>query len=186
MRIIAGSARGRTFDAPQGRDTRPTLDRVRENVFNILQMKVRGAKVLDLFSGSGAMAFEAISRGASAAVLVDCDRAANAVQRQNAQKLRMQEQCRILMCDWQLAVNQLKAQGEKFDVVFLDPPYAMHDMTPVLDALRPLLTEDAVILLEHEAKTFPSTPDGFELYDNRKYGIAGVSFFRQWTTGEAE
>ena len=186
MRIIAGSARGRTFEAPPGRDTRPTLDRVRENVFNILQMRVRGAKVLDLFSGSGAMAFEAISRGAQQAVLVDCDRAANAVQKQNAQKLRMQEQCQILLCDWQMAVSQLNAKGVKFDVVFLDPPYAMHDMSLVLNALRPLLADDAVILLEHEAKTFPATPDGFELYDNRKYGIAGVSFFRQWRAEEAE
>lgn len=186
MRIIAGSARGRTFEAPQGRDTRPTLDRVRENVFNILQMKVRGAHVLDLFSGSGAMAFEAVSRGAAAAVMVDSDRMANAVERQNAQKLHMEAQCRILQCDWQVAVRQLAGQGEKFDVVFLDPPYAMHDMTPVMDALRPLLAEDAVILLEHEAKNFPSVPDGFELYDNRKYGIAGVSFFRQWRTEEAE
>jgi 16S rRNA (guanine(966)-N(2))-methyltransferase RsmD len=178
MRIIAGSARGRTFDAPQGRDTRPTLDRVRENVFNILQMKVRGAKVLDLFSGSGAMAFEAISRGAAEAVLVDIDRAANAVQRQNAAKLRMEGQCRILQCDWQMAIRQLIAAGERFQVIFLDPPYAMHDMVPVMEALRPLLAEDAVILLEHEAKVFPATPDGFELYDSRKYGIAGVSFFR--------
>lgn len=178
MRIIAGSARGRTFDAPQGRDTRPTLDRVRENVFNILQMKVRGARVLDLFSGSGAMAFEAISRGADFAVLVDLDRAAHAVERQNAAKLRMDGQCRILNCDWQMAVRQLAAAGEKFRVVFLDPPYAMHDMTGVLSALRPLLEEDAVILLEHEAKTFPATPDGYDLYDSRKYGIAGVSFFR--------
>ena len=178
MRIIAGSARGRTFDAPQGRDTRPTLDRVRENVFNILQMKVRDAKVLDLFSGSGAMAFEAISRGAAEAVLVDIDRAANAVQRQNAAKLRMEGQCRILQCDWQMAIRQLTATGERFQVIFLDPPYAMHDMVPVMEAMRPLLAEDAVILLEHEAKVFPATPDGFELYDSRKYGIAGVSFFR--------
>ena len=184
MRIIAGSARGRTFDAPQGRDTRPTLDRVRENVFNILKMKVRGAKVLDLFSGSGAMAFEAVSQGAEAAVLVDCDRAANTIQRQNAAKLRMDEKCRILHCDWQLAVRQLAAAGEKFGVVFLDPPYAMHDMIPVMNALRPLLEEDSVILLEHEAKTFPATPDGFELYDSRKYGIAGVSFFRPWRQEE--
>ena len=89
MRIIAGNARGRTFDAPTGMDTRPTLDRVRENVFNILQMRVRGAKVLDLFSGSGAMAFEAISRGANAAVLVDSAREAHAVQLQNALKLAL-------------------------------------------------------------------------------------------------
>lgn len=186
MRIIAGSARGRTFDAPDGKDTRPTLDRVRENVFNILQMKVRGARVLDLFSGSGAMAFEAISRGAAEAVLVDIDRAANAVQRKNAEKLRMNDVVRILNCDWQMAVRQLAAQEERFDVVFLDPPYAMHDMTPVMDALRPLLNADAVILLEHEAKTFPSTPDGFDLYDSRKYGIAGVSFFRLYDAGEAQ
>lgn len=184
MRIIAGAARGRTFDAPQGRDTRPTLDRVRENVFNILQMKVRGAKVLDLFSGSGAMAFEAISRGAAEAVLVDVDRAANAVQRQNVAKLRMESQCRILNCDWQQAVRQLTAAGERFGVIFLDPPYAMHDMTLVMEALRPLMAEDAVILLEHEARTFPATPDGFDLYDSRKYGIAGVSFFRLYTEEE--
>lgn len=184
MRIIAGSARGRTFDAPQGRDTRPTLDRVRENVFNILQMKVRGAKVLDLFSGSGAMAFEAISRGAEEAVLVDIDRAANAIQRQNAVKLRMERQCRILHCDWQMAIRQLMAAGERFQVIFLDPPYAMHDMVPVMEALRPLMAEDAIILLEHEAKVFPATPDGFDLYDNRKYGIAGVSFFRLYPEEE--
>jgi len=96
----------------------------------------------------------------------------------------MDEKCRILHCDWQLAVRQLAAAGEKFGVVFLDPPYAMHDMIPVMNALRPLLEEDSVILLEHEAKTFPATPDGFELYDSRKYGIAGVSFFRPWRQEE--
>ena len=186
MRIIAGNARGRTFDAPKGMDTRPTLDRVRENVFNILQMKVRGAKVLDLFSGSGAMAFEALSRGAEAAVLVDYDRAAHAVEKQNALKLRMDGQCTLLNCDWKQALAQLAARGERFGVIFLDPPYAMHDMTPVLDALRAVIEEDAVIVLEHEAKTFPATPDGFELYDSRKYGVAGVSFFRKWQLKEAE
>lgn len=179
MRIIAGMARGRTFDAPPGLDTRPTLDRVRENVFNILQMKVRQAQVLDLFSGSGAMAFEAISRGAESAVLVDSDRAAHAVQKRNAEKLRMAEKCRLLNCDWQEAVRRLQAEGTRFDVVFLDPPYRMHDMTGVFAALKPILAEGAVILLEHEAKTFPATCDGFDLYDSRKYGVAGVSFFRQ-------
>lgn len=182
MRIIAGLARGRTFDAPQGLDTRPTLDRVRENVFNILQMKVRGAQVLDLFSGSGAMAFEALSRGAEAAVLVDRDRAANQVQTRNAQKLRMDAQCRILLCDWQDAVRRLQAEGARFDAVFLDPPYRMRDLTEVFTALRPLLKADAVILLEHDAQAFPSVADGYEMYDSRRYGAAGVSFFRQAQT----
>lgn len=179
MRIIAGSARGRTFDAPQGLDTRPTLDRVRENVFNILQMKVRGAKVLDLFSGSGAMAFEAVSRGAESAVMVDSDRQAYAVQQRNAQKLRMDAQCRILHCSWEQALRTLTAAGECFDAVFLDPPYKMHDLTQVFSALAPLMAEDGVVVLEHEAKTFPSVCDGWYLYDSRKYGVAGVSFFRR-------
>ena len=73
---------------------------------------------------------------------------------------------------------------DRFNLVFLDPPYAMHDLCGVMNALKPLLAEDAIILVEHEAKTFPSTPDGFDLYDSRKYGIAGVSFFRLIHTEE--
>ena len=175
MRIIAGTARGTVIDAPLGRDTRPTLDRVRENVFNILQQQVRGARVLDLFSGSGAMAFEAVSRGAASAVLVDVDKKAHQVEETN---------CRKLLMDWQAAVSQLQRADDRFNLVFLDPPYAMHDLCGVMNALKPLLAEDAIILVEHEAKTFPSTPDGFDLYDSRKYGIAGVSFFRLIHTEE--
>lgn len=179
MRIIAGMARGRTFDAPPGMDTRPTLDRVRENVFNILQHHVRGAKVLDLFAGSGGMAFEAISRGAESAVLVDRDRTAHQVQKRNAEKLRMDDQCRLMNCDWQQAVSRLAAAGERFSLVLLDPPYAMHDLAGVMAALKPLLAPGAVILLEHDARNFPGICDGYDLYDNRRYGVAGVSFFRQ-------
>ena len=184
MRIIAGTARGTVIDAPLGRDTRPTLDRVRENVFNILQQQVRGARVLDLFSGSGAMAFEAVSRGAASAVLVDVDKKAHQVEEANCRKLRMDDRCRLLLMDWQAAVSQLQRADDRFNLVFLDPPYAMHDLCGVMNALKPLLAEDAIILVEHEAKTFPSTPYGFDLYDSRKYGIAGVSFFRLIHTEE--
>lgn len=184
MRIIAGTARGTVIDAPLGRDTRPTLDRVRENVFNILQQQVRGARVLDLFSGSGAMAFEAVSRGAASAVLVDVDKKAHQVEEANCRKLRMDDRCRLLLMDWQAAVSQLQRSDDRFNLVFLDPPYAMHDLCGVMNALKPLIAEDAIILVEHEAKTFPSTPDGFDLYDSRKYGIAGVSFFRLIHTEE--
>lgn len=85
MRIIAGEARSRTILAPEGRDTRPTLDRVRENLFNILQWQCPGARVLDLFAGSGALALEALSRGAAEAVLADCDARAVRVERQNVE-----------------------------------------------------------------------------------------------------
>jgi len=179
MRIIAGTARGRNIEAPKGRDTRPTLDRVRENLFNILQRKTWDAKVLDLFAGTGALSLEALSRGAAEAVLVDTDRAANACQKLNAQKLGFDSQTRILLMDWQQAVRQLAAAGEKFDLIFLDPPYAMHDMTGVMEALIPLLAEDAVVIVEHEARVMPATADGYEMYDSRKYGYVGVSFFRR-------
>ena len=179
MRIIAGTARGRTIDAPKGRDTRPTLDRVRENLFNILQRKTWDAKVLDLFAGTGALSLESLSRGAAEAVLVDCDRAAHVCQKQNVDKLGFNQQTRILLMDWKQALRQLTVAGDTFDLVFLDPPYAMRDMAEVMEALKPLLAEDAVIILEHEAQVMPSTADGYEMYDSRKYGYVGVSFFRR-------
>lgn len=179
MRIIAGTARGRTIEAPKGRDTRPTLDRVRENLFNILQRKTWDARVLDLFAGTGALSLESLSRGAAEAVLVDCDRAAHACQKQNAEKLGFAQQTRILLMDWKQALRQLTAAGETFDLVFLDPPYAMRDMAEVMEALKSLLAEEAVIILEHEAQVMPSTADGYEMYDSRKYGYVGVSFFRR-------
>lgn len=179
MRIIAGTARGRTIEAPKGRDTRPTLDRVRENLFNILQRRVWEARVLDLFSGSGALALEAISRGAAQAVLVDCDRAAHACEEQNAARLGFEGRTRIWLTDWQQAVQRLKGAGEQFDLVFLDPPYAMRDLSAVMEALKPILAENACIVVEHEARSIPATADGYVLTDSRKYGYVGVSFFQR-------
>lgn len=100
MRIIAGEARSRTILAPEGRDTRPTLDRVRENLFNILQWQCPGARVLDLFAGSGALALEALSRGAAEAVLADCDARAVRVERQNVEALGFSQRARVLQADW--------------------------------------------------------------------------------------
>lgn len=179
MRIIGGTARSRQIQAPAGQDTRPTLDRVRENIFNILQHRVRGARTLDLFAGSGAMSLEAVSRGAEHAVLVDKDRAATAVQKANVAALHFEASTRILCMDWKQAVAMLTREGEQFDLVFLDPPYAMHDMREVMDALTPLLAPDAVVLLEHVAKVMPATADGYLMTDHRKYGYAGVSFFQR-------
>ena len=177
MRIIAGEARSRTIKAPEGRDTRPTLDRVRENVFNILQLRVRGARVLDLFAGSGAMSLEAVSRGAAHAVMVDHDRAAIKAEQLNAEALRFTDRTRILPMDWQRAVSLMRAEGARFDLIFLDPPYAMRDMREVMEALVPLLAEEALIVLEHQADVMPATADGYRMTDSRRYGYAGISFF---------
>ena len=179
MRIIGGRARGTVIQAPEGLDTRPTLDRVRENIYNLLQFKVPGARVLDLFAGSGAMAFESLSRGAAHAVLVDRDKGAIACIRKNGEKLRMLDRSTILSCDWQEAVRHLTAAGEKFDLIFLDPPYALQDLSPVTEALLPLMAEGCTLAVEHRAGQMPKFCNGLLLADQRRYGIAGVCLLRK-------
>ncbi len=175
MRIIAGTARSRTIEAPTGRDTRPTLDRVRENLFNILQGKTYGARVLDLFAGSGALSLEALSRGATQAVLVDNAPAACACARRNIEKLRFTEQTQLLLCDWKQAVHRL--QERRFDLIFLDPPYAMEDLTEVTTALIPLLAPEGLLIVEHQADHPSLVVEGYVLQDRRKYGYAGISIY---------
>lgn len=177
MRIIAGKARSRTIEAPKGRDTRPTLDRVRENLFNILQRRIVGATTLDLFAGSGALSLEAVSRGAELAVMADRDRQANMVEKLNVKNLGFEASTRIIQAEWQQTVHTLLSEGMKFDIVFLDPPYIMQDLTQVTEALLPLLAEDALVIVEHEYHKLPVVSDAYEKTDTRKYGYVGVSFY---------
>lgn len=177
MRIIAGKARSRTIEAPKGRDTRPTLDRVRENLFNILQRRIIGATTLDLFAGSGALSLEAVSRGAELAVMADRDRQANMVEKLNVKNLGFEANTRIIQAEWQQTVRTLSAEGMKFDIVFLDPPYIMQDLTQVTEALLPLLAENALVVVEHEYHKLPVVSDAYEKNDTRKYGYVGVSFY---------
>ena len=121
LRIIAGTHRGRRIEAPEGRDTRPTLDRVRENLFNMLQGRIPDARVLDLFTGTGALSLEALSRGAAFAVLCDRDRAALGAIRKNVEAVRCKERCRVFAGEWSAFLRSLEG-GEPFDLVFLDPP----------------------------------------------------------------
>lgn len=179
MRIIAGEARSRQIDAPKGRDTRPTLDRVRENLFNIIARSVPGARVLDLFSGSGALSLEALSRGAAEAILVDRDREAHRVERLNAERLGYADRTRILLTDALSACVRLTGEGRKFDLIFLDPPYAVGDLRDVTGALLPLMAEDALVVTEHEAGRPYTVCEGLEATDTRRWGYAGMTFYRR-------
>ncbi len=179
MRIIAGSARGRRIEAPAGRETRPTLDRVRENLFNMLQLRVRGARVLDLFAGSGALSLEALSRGAASAVLGDRDRDALRVEKKNVETLGFQAVTRILPGDWHRTVSLLREEGARFDLIFLDPPYAVTDLREIMESLRELMAEGAWIVLEHEARAEIRPAEGFRLVNGRNWGYCGVSFYEQ-------
>ena len=179
MRIIAGTARGRKIEAPEGRNTRPTLDRVRENLFNILQTDIRDSRVLDLFAGSGALSIEALSRGAESATLVDSDRNAIRTEKKNLETLGFSGRAEVLLCDWKKAAAELARRGYRYDIVFLDPPYRMTDLREVFTALKGLLTDDGLVVLEHEAKAAVTTGDSFRETDRRQWGYCGVSFYRQ-------
>jgi 16S rRNA (guanine(966)-N(2))-methyltransferase RsmD len=181
VRIIAGEKRGTIIQAPKGLHTRPTLDRVRESLFGILQLDVPDAVVLDLFAGSGALGFEALSRGAKKAVLNDAARQAHAVVEANAKKLGFGDRAVLFCLDYTAAIRRAAAAGMRFDIVFLDPPYDDGLIPKAALALREAgaLAEGFVIAAEHRSKDVPEMPEGFRLADRRGYGEAAISFFRE-------
>ena len=130
MRIIAGKARGTILDTLDGEDTRPTLDRIKENFFNAINFDVADAKVLDLFAGSGQLGLEALSRGAREAVFVDANTECIEIIRKNAQKAKLYDKCNIYKYDYSEYLSGLKKRRDfdkfkKFDIVFIDPPYKL-------------------------------------------------------------
>ena len=180
MRIIAGTARGRSIVAPAGSKTRPTQDYVRESLFNIIRWDVQEARVLDLFAGTGALSLESLSRGASEAVLIDMDRDACAAIRKNMETSRLGSQCRLIARDYRQAIDQLSAEGKRFDVVFIDPPYKMENTGEMCAALydKGLLEEQFLIVVEHRRGMAPLLDLRFEAYDLRKYGDTEITFVR--------
>lgn len=179
MRIVAGRWRGRTLRAPKGASVRPTLDRVREAVFDILGGRVAGRTVLDLFAGTGAMALEALSRGASSAVLVEADPRVLEVLRRNVESLGA-EAAEALPMDYRHAVRLLRARRARFDLVFLDPPYGKRLGSAAADALaRAGLVAPGAVVVAEEAARFPDDPfpDGWEAAADRRYGDTRIRVF---------
>jgi len=123
MRVISGTARGKKLTSLEGLETRPTLDRVKEALFNILQFNIKDANVLDLFSGSGALAIEALSRGAKEAVLCDFSNKAVKIINKNLEDTRLKNKAEIINKDFIETLNKLNSKSKKFDIIFLDPPY---------------------------------------------------------------
>jgi 16S rRNA (guanine966-N2)-methyltransferase len=174
VRIIAGTHRGHTIYAPRGRDTRPTSDRVRENVFNILG-PVDGATVLDLYAGSGALGLEALSRGAERVVFVESDREAVRAIERNLDKLQLSGT--VLRQDVATALAAETGAGRKYDLVLVDPPYEMYtEIEPQLARYLPrLLADGGGVVVETDARTEPALP--LELRTSRVYGAARVTVY---------
>lgn len=183
MRIIAGEARGRPIVAPEGRATRPTLDRVRESLFNILQQRIPDARVLDCFAGSGALALESLSRGAASAVLVDSAPKACQVIGRNLATLGMEDRARLLAMDWKQALRLLVREEARFDLIFLDPPYRMAGIPEVLDALRAVAAPGARFILEHGRALPPEIAPPLKCVDERNYGDTVIRFFAEEEMG---
>ena len=180
MRIVGGRYRSRTLNAPKGTTTRPTLDQTREALFNILQGVVADARFLDLYAGSGAVALEAISRGAQNAVLCDSSRAACACIRGNIERLGCEAQARLLDMPDERALRLLAQEGAQFDLIYLDPPYAM-DLGPVLEQIvrSRLLAPEGTIIAEHAADTGPLCPEGLKLARKKVYRDTALSFYEE-------
>jgi 16S rRNA (guanine(966)-N(2))-methyltransferase RsmD len=175
VRIIAGTRKGHTIHAPKGLDTRPTSDRVRENVFNIVAPWVEGGRVLDLYAGSGAMGLEALSRGAERAVFVESDPdAARAIER-NLDKLRLTG-ARVVRHDAVTGLAQEANAGRKYDLVLADPPYAMTNYDSLSRYLPGVLAEDGLLVFESAARTEPELP-GLAVRTSRKYGSTRITVF---------
>lgn len=180
MRIITGKARGIKLATLEGENTRPTSERAKEAVFSMLQFEIEGRAVLDLFAGSGQMGLEAVSRGAASATLVEKSKDAAAVIARNIEKTKLSDSCRLLTSDVSDFIRAFKGR-KRFDIVFIDPPYALRAVAPTLKSLldSDMLKETSIVVCEsEEADVFEKMPelrDRFEVVKNAKYGVAHVT-----------
>ncbi len=179
LRIISGRCKGKKLHSVRGLTIRPTADRLRESIFNILSHRVLNAIVLDLFAGTGALGMEALSRGAESAVFVDNNPGALSVIQRNITSCSFDKQAHIIKWDIKKNLNCLKLAGTAFDLVFMDPPYNQSMVKPALFNLEQTesLKKGARIVVEHSPlEPIPDPVFMFEIADQRKYGKTLVSF----------
>lgn len=183
MRVIAGSARRLLLKTVEGLDTRPTTDRIKETLFNILQPDIPGCCFLDLFSGSGAIAIEALSRGASQAVLVENNPRALECIRSNLATTRLESGALVMGCDVLTALRRLEGKNYRFDLVFMDPPYRMGLEQQVLTQLSgsSCISEETLIIIEAALETDFSWLDqaGYDLIRCKEYKTNKHVFVRR-------
>ena len=178
MRIIAGEKRGLRLYSPEGRDVRPTKDNVKEAVFGSIQFSIRGARFLDLFSGTGGIGIEALSRGASFVCFADSNRESLAVIKKNIEYADYSEKSLVLQGDFRTVIARLSG-GCKFDFVYIDPPYAASLYDDVLTCLsvNDILSKDAVIIVESDEE-FTSEIKKYEIIKKKRYGKCHIAYMR--------
>ena len=183
MRVISGTAKGITLEAPRGSLVRPTLDRVKETIFNVIAKAVNGANALDLFAGTGQLGIEALSREANACVFVEKSGRVVKILKSNLEKTSLAGNAHILKCDVFEALNILKAGENKFDIVFADPPYAgnFFKKTNLLKSglLCDIMTRNSLFIVEHIKELAIDPGGGFELKRKLDFGQTRVSVLKR-------
>ena len=177
LRVVAGDFGGRPLKTLEGKTTRPTTDKVKGAIFNMIGPFFDGGRVLDLFSGSGSLAIEAISRGMSSAVLVEKDRRAQAIIQQNIKMTKSEKQFQLLKMDAARALTQLTGQ---FDLVLLDPPYAKEQIVANITQLEEqgLLSEEVMLVCETDKGVdLPEEVSNFGIWKQKTYGISKVTVY---------
>ncbi|CAN5849452.1 16S rRNA (guanine(966)-N(2))-methyltransferase RsmD [soil metagenome] len=177
MRIIAGTLKGRRLDAPDWPGLRPTSDRLRETLFNVLAPRIPGARFLDGYAGTGAVGIEALSRGASHVTFVEQDRRAQALVQANLERCGVKDRYAIIRAGFKGAAERLEGP---FDVVFLDPPYGAVELAQALETAAPLVTGDALLIVEHAKRdAAPVDLAGLTRARELVQGDSVLSFFRR-------
>lgn len=183
MRVIAGKARRLPLVTPSGKDTRPTTDRIKETLFNIIQDEVPGAHFLDLFSGSGGIGIEAISRGAADAVFVEFGKEAVRCIKQNLAKTKLEDQALLLPVEVTYGISKLEKMGWTFDIVFADPPYQKEFEPKILQILShsSIVHSGTLVILESSLETSPDyvNTDDYEIEKIKEYKTNQHLFIRR-------
>lgn len=179
MRVITGKARGVQLKTPEGMTTRPTTDRVKEALFSIIQFEIAGARVLDLFGGTGQLGIEALSRGAKSAVFVDAGEPACRLIKENLKRTKLEADARVIRADY---LDYLKRCRENFDIIFLDPPYAEVFLENALKCIAEIdiLQSGGIIVTERPSgKELPWDFEGFTRSKDYKYGNTVLTIYRR-------
>ena len=179
MRVISGSARGRRLKELQGMDTRPTTDKVKESMFNIVQFDIEGRKVLDLFAGTGQLGIEALSRGAESAVFVDVRKDAAALIRENLAHCGFAGRARVVQGDYLAFLTRCR---ETFDVIFLDPPYGSGMLEKALETITTIdiVSENGIIVCENGSTVgWPAVRAPYRLQKEYRYGKIRTALYRR-------
>lgn len=180
MRIITGSARGTKLESLEGLATRPTAGKVKEALFSMIQFDIEGREVLDLFAGTGQLGLEALSRGAKRATFVDNSNEAIAVIKRNAQKTKLYEKCRVLTTEAGIFIKNAGQRGEKYDIIFLDPPYADKSIGDIVEKIMKadILAPFGLIVCESN-NVEPIEIGGLNIRKHSRYGKTYITLFQK-------